>query len=59
MDVSPDGRHLAFELLGHIYEMPIEGGDAVALTDRTLLEQLPALQPRRDADRDHFRPERQ
>jgi Tol biopolymer transport system component/imidazolonepropionase-like amidohydrolase len=32
VDVAPDGRRVAFDLLGHIYLMGIEGGKAQALT---------------------------
>jgi Tol biopolymer transport system component len=32
LDVAPDGRWIVFDLLGHIYRVPIEGGAAQCLT---------------------------
>ena len=32
VDVSPDGRWVVFDLLSHIYRVPITGGDAECLT---------------------------
>ena len=32
IDVSPDGSWLVFDLLGHVYRMPVGGGQAVSLT---------------------------
>jgi Tol biopolymer transport system component len=35
VDVSPDGRWIAMDLLGHIYRVPSEGGDAEVLTQES------------------------
>ena len=35
LDISPDGRWIAFDLLGHIYRVPAEGGDAESLTQNS------------------------
>lgn len=33
VDVSPDGETIVFDMLGDIYTVPLEGGDATALTE--------------------------
>lgn len=45
VDVSPDGRNLVFDLLGHLYEMPFGGGDARALTRGRSWNHLPRYSP--------------
>ncbi len=45
LDVSPDGRWIAFELLGDLYRVPIEGGDAQLLSGGASFEQQPRLSP--------------
>jgi len=45
LDVSPDGRSLAFDLLGHIYEMPIAGGEARRLTEGRSWNLFPRYSP--------------
>ena len=32
VDISPDGASIVFDLLGHIYRMPVGGGEATSIT---------------------------
>lgn len=45
VDVSPDGQHIAFDLLGDIYTMPFEGGEAEQLTDGMAFDAHPRYSP--------------
>lgn len=47
LDVSPDGSWLVFDLLGHVYRLPADGGEAENLTDNTgiALNFQPAFSP--------------
>ncbi len=45
LDVSPDGELIAFDLLGDIYVMPIEGGTARALTNGPATNIQPRFSP--------------
>jgi imidazolonepropionase-like amidohydrolase/Tol biopolymer transport system component len=44
-DVSPDGKQLAFDLLGDIYQMPITGGRAELLSGGPAWESQPRYSP--------------
>ncbi|MDT9600355.1 amidohydrolase family protein [Sphingosinicella rhizophila] len=50
VDLSPDGRWIVFDLLGHIYRMPASGGEAVSLTQDSgiALNLHPAISPKGD-----------
>jgi imidazolonepropionase-like amidohydrolase/Tol biopolymer transport system component len=45
LDVSPDGKTIAFDLLGDIYTMPIGGGDASLLRGGLAWEVQPRFSP--------------
>lgn len=45
VDVSPDGRRVVFDLLGDIYELPMEGGEARALTSGMPYDMQPRYSP--------------
>ena len=45
LDVSPDGQHIAFDLLGDIYQIPITGGEATPLLSGHAWEVQPQYSP--------------
>ena len=45
VDVSPNGKTIAFDLLGHIYLMPSNGGNAEAITKGTSWNMFPRFSP--------------
>ncbi|WP_194776372.1 amidohydrolase family protein [Pararhodonellum marinum] len=45
VDVSPDGKTLAFDLLGDIFTIPIEGGKATPITSGMAYETHPRFSP--------------
>jgi len=45
VDVSPDGKRLLFDLLGDVYELPIEGGEAKPLTSGMTYDMQPRYSP--------------
>ncbi len=45
VDVSPDGRTIAFDLLGDIYTMPISGGSPTRVADGLPFEMQPRFSP--------------
>lgn len=45
LDVSPDGKEIAFDMLGDIYIMPIAGGEAKALRSGLPFEVQPRFSP--------------
>ncbi|HEY4597106.1 MAG TPA: amidohydrolase, partial [Thermoanaerobaculia bacterium] len=45
VDVSPDGKEVAFDLLGDLYAVPIGGGEARALTHDVAWQMQPRYSP--------------
>ena len=45
VDVAPDGRTIAFDLLGDIYTMPIEGGAPTRIAEGLAFEHQPRFSP--------------
>ena len=45
VDVSPDGETIVFDLLGDIYTVPIQGGEASSLTSGMAWDMQPRFSP--------------
>jgi imidazolonepropionase-like amidohydrolase/Tol biopolymer transport system component len=45
LDISPDGRTIAFDLLGDIYTMPINGGTPTRIAEGLAFETQPRFSP--------------
>ena len=48
VDVSPDGRTIVFDLLGDLYTLPINGGDATCIREGIAWEMQPRFSPEGD-----------
>ena len=58
LDVSPDGKTIVFDLLGDLYTLPIDGGDAKAITTGLAFDSQPRYSPDGKIDRVRERPRR-
>lgn len=45
VDISPDGRLLVFDLLGDLYTLPVQGGDATRITQGPAFDTQPRFSP--------------
>ncbi len=45
LDVSPDGKTIVFDLVGHLYVMGIEGGNATPITSGMAFDSQPRFSP--------------
>lgn len=45
LDLAPDGRTLVFELLGDLYTLPVEGGEATRITSGQAYDMQPRFSP--------------
>ncbi len=45
LDVSPDGKHIVFDLLGDLYRIPLSGGKAESLTQGHAWDMQPRFSP--------------
>ncbi len=45
LDLSPDGKTILFELLGDLYTMPVEGGEAKAVVTGMAFDSMPRYSP--------------
>lgn len=45
VDVSPDGKHIVFDMMGNLYRIPITGGKAEALTSGMAYDVHPRYSP--------------
>ena len=59
LDVSPDGKTIVFELLGDLYTLPIDGGQAKLISGGMAFDSQPKFSPDGQVDRVHFRSRRQ
>ncbi|RNL68636.1 hypothetical protein ED312_22980 [Sinomicrobium pectinilyticum] len=45
VDISPDGNTLVFDLLGNIFTIPVEGGEAIQITEGISWDSRPVWSP--------------